>query len=102
MFFELIENSANSINIISFIGVYQNVIQVNNKINIQLFYQYFIDIFLKACWYFENIRQYQVILKMTVIDARRHFPLLFFANFHLIISACYVNLGELLSSIYLL
>lgn len=48
MLFKLIEDPPNDINIICFMNIDQDVIQVNNHKDIELFYEYLIDVSLEA------------------------------------------------------
>lgn len=58
MFSELIEEQLNGISIIYFVSLDQNIIRVNNQNNIELFYQYIIDVFLISYLYIEQTNQY--------------------------------------------
>lgn len=49
MFYELIENLSIRINVIRFVNIDQEVIQVHNYKNILLFCHYLIEISLEAC-----------------------------------------------------
>lgn len=50
MLSKLMKNLLNDINVICFVGLDQDAIQINDHKDIKIFYWYFIDVFLKATW----------------------------------------------------
>lgn len=97
MLFEVIENLLNCINIISFVDIDRNIIQVNNHKNFWFFCQYLIDILLKAYVYIGKAKRYHLTFQMTVSDIESRFPHVFLANFYLMINTDQIKLGKLLS-----
>lgn len=92
---KLIEDLSNNMKIICFVNIDQNIIQVNNNKDIQLSYQYFIDISLQVCLCAGKTKWYHLILKMIICGIKSCFSHVFFANSHLVISTCWIKLGKL-------
>ena len=80
------------------INVDQDVIQVNNDKDVKLLQIDFVDVSLKACWYVCWTRRHHLILKVTVSNLERGFPLVPFADSHLMVGTDEVKLSELFSS----
>lgn len=97
MLFELIKNSSNGIDIIHFINIDQDIIQVDDHTNIQLLSQNLIDVLLKAYWQIRKAKQHHLILKMTIFDAKNRLLLIFFINLYHVVSISQIKLGKLLS-----
>lgn len=93
-------NQPNSINMICFVGINQDIIQVNNHKNVKLLCQYTIDVALKAWRCIENTKQYYMIVKLIISSVEKSFPLVFFANSYPIIGTGQIKLGKLLSWTY--
>lgn len=92
---KLIEDSSNSFDIICFVVINQNVIQVNNSKDVQFCYQYSVDILLEACQCIEKAKRHHLIPKMTVSYTKSYLLLFIFTNFNPVIGTSQMDLDNL-------
>ena len=74
-------------------GVDEDIIQIYNDKDIELFYKNLIDITLEYCRSVGQSKRHYLILKVTVSGPENSFLLISFANSYLIIGINEVELG---------
>ena len=79
------------------INVDENVIQIFNNKNVELFRKDLIHIFLEACWCVYQPKKHYLVLKVAVSSLEYGFSLNFFADSYSIVCTGKVELGEPLS-----
>lgn len=83
------------------LSINENVIQVYNDKNIELFHQNLVDIAVKNCWYISQAKRYYLVLEMVITDLENRLLFMTFLDSHLIISIGEIKLSKILSLIYL-
>ena len=76
-------------------GVDKDIILIHNDKNMELFRKNFMNIALKCCQSVDQSKRHYLIFEVTVFGAKNSFPLIFFANFYLVIGTGEVKLGKL-------
>lgn len=99
MLLELIKNSVNNINMIYFIDINQNVIQIDNHNDVKHLGQKFIDIALETCWCIKQAKEHYLVLQMTVSNLKFCLSLICFANSHSMVNSGYIRLRKMFSLI---
>ena len=79
------------------LSIDENIIQIHNDKDIQLFCKDFTNIALECCRSIGQSKKHHLILKVTVFDLESNFPLTFFTNSYPVISTGKVKLDKLLS-----
>lgn len=97
MFAELIEDLFNGINMIYFIDINHNVIQVDNYKDFWLLGQDFIDISLKTYWDIGQAKKYHLVYKIAVPSLECCLLLVFFTNSYPIMGTSQIKLYKILN-----
>ena len=63
----------------------ENIIQINNKKNIELFDQDFINIILKTCQSIKQLKKHHLILKIAILGAKNYCLPVNFVDSHLMV-----------------
>ena len=66
-------------------GIDQNVIQIHNKKNIQLFSQNHIDVFLEGGWSIKMTKKYDLIFEIAILDLESSLSFITPMNLYLMI-----------------
>ena len=76
-------------------GIDENIIQIHNNENIELFYKDLIDIALECCQSIGQSKKHYLIFEVAVSDPENSFPLIFFANSYPVIGTGEVKPSKL-------
>ena len=79
-------------------GVNQDVIQVHNDEDVKLLRKDLVDVPLEACWCVCQTEKHHLILEVAISSPERCFPLVSFADFHLVVCTGEVELCKSFSS----
>ncbi len=72
----------------------ENVVQVYNNKNIELFCQNLVDIALESGWYIDQVKRHYLVLEIAITGLKSHLQFITFLNLHLIISISKIQLGK--------
>ena len=88
MFLQLLQHLSNGFHILFAFAfdIDEDVIKVHYYKNIELFYQYFIDVALTHGQYIGQFERHYMILKMVIAALKNHFSFIAFFDPHSIIS----------------
>ena len=75
-------------------GVDEDIIQIHNDKDIELFRKDLIDVVLECCWSVGQSKKHYLIFKMVVSGLENSFLLISFANSHPVIGTGEVELGK--------
>lgn len=94
--FQLVENSSNGIEMICFVDVDQNVIQVYNDKNVQLFGQNLVDIPLNTGQRIDQVKSHDLALEIALFSLECCLLFINFLNWHPMVHISQFEHGETL------
>ena len=97
MFFWFFENPSNGINVSLawVLGIDENIIQINNDKNIELFGQHLIDITLKTSQCVRKSKKHYLVFEMAVLSLKGCLLFITLFYLYLIVSSREIELDEL-------
>ena len=75
-------------------GVDEDIIQIHNDQDIEFFRKNLIDVALECCRSIVQSKKHYLIFEVAVSDPESSFPLISFANSHLVIGTGKIELGK--------
>ena len=79
------------------LGIDQNIIQIHDNKNFQLFSQNLLDVSLKVGQSVKKTKKHDLIFEMTISSSERRLPFVAFTNPHPIIVICQILYNKFLS-----
>ena len=77
------------------LSIDEDIIQIHNDENMELFCKDLIDIALEYCWSVGQSKRHYLTLEVTVSGPKSSFLLISFTNSHLVVNIGEVELGKL-------